>query len=294
MSDPFLVYAHYLMPPLPRADDLCAGVPQQLLDAKVWLDARGVPGFTPCQLWDCLVCLVLSMVYLTILWPVSLYAWRLVSKRFAAVPAERQWYVVANMSKALCLAALFVSPSWIDIQFVGQWQNVWDSTPLYLFEIKRTVVLYLVTDVVALYMVPKLPTSTIVHHWVALILCCGIFAFDVATGDVVRKIGLYGGFSVVAYGVNAYLALRVVYQNKWVDGMATVALVLYVLSCFFNWLWHACWLVDNIMKGTSTLAMWLYAAAMVVVGNDDVVLMKWLWRRGSPGLVAKDKKAKKK
>ena len=75
------------------------------------------------------------------------------------LPSHKKWYVVANMSKAFFLGCFALSPKyWVGFhkeQFLDEFQ---------LLELKRTMAVYIGTDLVALYLVPKLPTSTILHH----------------------------------------------------------------------------------------------------------------------------------
>ena len=55
--------------------------------------------------------------------------------------------------------------------------------------VKRTVVVYVVTDLVALYMVPRLPRTTVIHHVLCVVLCVALMTFELRTGDVVNMIG---------------------------------------------------------------------------------------------------------
>ena len=75
--------------------------------------------------------------------------------------------------------------------------------------VKHISALYVVTDVVSLWLVPKLPQSTVVHHCISWLLALIVFGTDVRTpqSNVVRMILLYGAWSTVPYLVNAFLAL---------------------------------------------------------------------------------------
>lgn len=132
--------------------------------------------------------------------------------RYAQLPSRnRQLYVLVNLSKAFCLAVLFFSHVWFTELYalfvLDQWSTVgWRR----LARIKHTAALYVATDVVALYIVPRLPKTTVVHHYVAWLLALCIFATDVSQpqSQVIRMVMLYGAWSTVPYAVNAFLALR--------------------------------------------------------------------------------------
>ena len=117
--------------------------------------------FTPCQLYDAFKSFVNMLVILTTLMFAVHALWRTVSPTFATIqPKHKQWYVVANIFNASCLAILACSYSWLVFVYRGYYLDEWHSTPLLMFYVKRSVGLYVVMDVVALYMVPKLPKTT--------------------------------------------------------------------------------------------------------------------------------------
>lgn len=88
--------------------------------------------------------------------------WNKIDEKFSSInPSHKKWYVIANLSKAFLLGIQALSFRywwWVYIIYFKVWRHV------YRLELKRCTVLYIVTDVVALYMVPKLPWSTFLHH----------------------------------------------------------------------------------------------------------------------------------
>ena len=155
--------------------------------------------------------------------------------------------------------------------------------------IKRSVVLYVVTDVIALFWIPKLPRTTVVHHVVSWVLCFVIFANDMPRSNVIQKIGMYGSWSTISFLVNFYLAMRVLSDAKWTDHLAKVALLTYVVCCAGNWVWHVCWVVDHARKFTLSVPMILYVASLLPVVRDDIVLMSWLYNKSVHGITNKKK-----
>lgn len=83
-----------------------------------------------------------------------------VDPRFAAIsPPHKKWYVAANIAKAFYLAVISVSSKYA--------RGVYNCISLDEYprlELKRSDHVYVATDLVALFLVPKLPISTIMYH----------------------------------------------------------------------------------------------------------------------------------
>ncbi len=200
-------------------------------------------------------------------------------KAYSKLPTEnRQLYVLANLCKATCLAILFFSKIWIidvyDAFVFDQWDTMGERR---LMRVKNISALYVATDVIALFIVPKLPSTTVIHHYVSWLLAMIIFGTDVRMpqSTVVRMILLYGAWSTVPYSVNAFLALRRLFEDVddsgnlvkqedkgekveekrpklfWLESLAIFALVLYAITCACNWMWHLHWLIGHIAFGVN-------------------------------------------
>lgn len=272
--DFFLFYSNYLLPALPPHDDVCQGVPAIMMRMR-----ELGPGFTPCKFWDSLKSLAFAIVTTAIAMYLVRFVWARLSRRFRDVePKHKQMYTVANMFKAGLLAGLCFSSSWRTFIYRGFYLDDWEGHgDLMHFYLSRTVVQYVVTDIVALIVVRKLPMTTKIHHYLAALLCLAIMAYDAAKGDVVRMVGLYGSFSSIAFLVNAFLGLRVMYKEWYMVWVARLALVGYVASCAFNWIWHAAWFANHILEQTVSVGAVVYMAALIFIGRDDVILMQWLF-----------------
>lgn len=179
-----------------------------------------------------------------------------------------QWYVVANWSKAffLCIHCLSLSwwyYSWFHYRCVleplackmyeparvarhglaryihspppPQGECTFAAVPEQGQWTKYVSAVYVSTDLVALYMVLKLPHTTVVHHWASFILLVCLPAnlytrqragnaysltpqlvtsmIDLSTSPVLQKVCMYGFFSTIAFNVNFFLAERVCHPN---------------------------------------------------------------------------------
>jgi len=229
--------------------------------------------------------LAINCMVLTLLWPAACAVTRRCSRRFAELQHHKQRYVIGNCSKALCLAVVCMHPSFYDdVSHVYANQSLAETGAKSLW-LKRASALYIASDIVALYMVPKLPATTVAHHWVAMVLALCLFATHVAHANVTIMIALYGAWSSLAWPVNLFLALRCVFDSEWwMQYLAYASLITYICSCFINWSWHLHWLSDQIfvkyvLLDWYGLCVLLYALSIAVVARDDIVLMSWLWRR---------------
>ena len=241
--------------------------------------------FVPEDLVDSLIFLPLLCIVVTVAMVVTKAAWDYFDPVFAAVkPAHKKWYIVANLYKAFFLAVLATSHRFWVRNYLAFILDEFNCLP-----VKRCAMVYVVTDVVALYMVPKLPRSTILHHVVTTTLCVIVCATDLTVDGWGGLLGickmtlLYGTFSTIAFPVNAYLALRVVYSNaKWMTALIKLSLWTYVLCCAINWSAHAFWLFRISVTFELSIYALLYILAVSVIINDDIVLIKWLIKRSSP------------
>ena len=235
---------------------------------------------------DSITCLIVVCTILSVVFIAAHWIWNRYDYSFASIsPSHKKWYVVANMSQCLFLGIMCVSPRY--------WKTAYRAFALDDFvniEIKRTTVLYITTDAVALLTVPKLPKSTIVHHVTTLLLLVLHWGVDMCvkgwTGliGVVKMMLLYGTIiSIPSSSVCGYLALRVVYPNASLTILlGRIALFTYVVGCFGNWSLHLFWFAHSIYFAYLSLSMLLYAVGFAFFVYDDFVLMKWLIARHSP------------
>ena len=242
--------------------------------------------FTPDDFVDCLTCLFITSVLVTIGMVLVKTIWCYFDPVFRAIsPSHKQWYVVANLSKSFFLGCMALSTRYWIGTYYGYVLHKMDGA----LNIKRCGMLYVATDIVALFMVPKLPRSTILHHITTTLLIVMVTAVNLKIPGYGGLLGvskmaiLYGIFSTMAYLVNAYLALRVVYTKAWwLSLLVKLSLWPYVLCCICNWSVHLLWLSSLIMNMQLSVYNILYLLAISMMVNDDIILIKWLIKRSSP------------
>lgn len=265
-------------------DNVCFVQERFKLPALIMLLPDPTNSFTPDDFVDGLACFILLCSIVTLGMIICKCLWEQLDANFAAInPPHKKWYVVANLSKAFLLALIACSHRcWF-----GTYNMFHDH--FQILEVKRCAVIYVATDAVALYMVPKLPRSTVVHHVVSTFLVgmvttmnLGLQGWDGLLG-VCKMSVFYAIFSALAYSVNAYLAFRVVYPKAvWLNSLVKISLWTYLLCCTCNWSIHALWLINLVTSFQISVFNALYLVLLTTIVHDDIVLIKWLMKRSSP------------
>ena len=241
--------------------------------------------FVPEDLVDSVVCLARLCAAVTVGLVVVKFLWDYVDPKFKSIsPAHKKWYVVANMFKASLLASIALSSRVWTGAYGGYVHDIFAG-----IELKRCGVLYIATDVVSLYMVPKLPLSTVLHHVATGLAVLLISSFNlyikgwIGLHGICKMAIVYGNFSSISFLVNAYLGFRVVYPKaKWVKLLCQVSLFTYIICCVLNWGVHIVWLAGIFIGWNFSLFIAIYLIILTVIVHDDIVLIRWLIRKQSP------------
>jgi len=253
--------------------------------------------FTPDDFVDCLVCLLLVSIVVAVGMTVGKFVWERMDPQFDSItPSHKKWYVVANISKSFFLGCMCLTYRYWIGTYYGYIHDALD-----MINVKRCGMMYIATDMVALCMVPKLPFSTKMHHITTTILIVMVSAVNIELQGYGGLLGvskmaiLYGIFSTIPFMVNAYLALRVVYSKaEWLHVLVNLSLWPYILCCACNWSAHLVWLCSLIYNLELSVVNVLYLLAISTMVNDDIVLIKWLRKRSSPGVGDKEENEKNK
>eukprot|EP00736_Rhodelphis_marinus_P013946 Rmarinus@m.14230 len=289
--DPLLMFHEYMMPqrPMTREEvETYSHLPAFISQHADFFNS--LPLTTPAEFVDASYCMIYAIAMLTVLFLIAHFVFNTVWTGFKTVyPEHKKWYIVANISKAFFLFISCSSRLWWWYGHKGMWENVWHLHPLQACYTKRTGVVYVMTDIVALFMVPKLPHNTIVHHWTTLALCMWTWGSDETTSVVFRMINVYGFFSTIACVVNFYLALRVIYPERgwFTEIIRILSFWVYLIVCILNWVWHTCWFVNLFLEGIYSIVACVYFLSLALVVQDDIKLMKWLWDPPPPRVKGK-------
>jgi len=182
---------------------------------------------------------------------------------FSTLDDDKKDYVVKNLVKAVYLAVLTVLGfPLIVCAFLDYWPNFW---------IQTMAGLYCSNDIMGLYKVKRLPTSTRLHHTVTFVFLIATFMTDFQTNKVAQMLFVYTYCSAVTFPVNAYLGLRLCFDAEKVQDVKRVAKYLYPLMCCINW-----FLQVSMMQ--NTMSHIAYGALLLFIIYDDLVLLRWLWK----------------
>lgn len=247
--------------------------------------------YTPQHFIDGVMSLIVMSIIVSVMILFVKEAWSCLDPNFRSInPPHKKLYVVANLSKAVLLGILAASPRY----WAGSFRFYNDA--FQGIEVKRCGIIYITTDFVALFLVPKLPRSTFSHHITTSLMAVIVTSMNLQMPGwggllgVAKMCVLYGLFSSAAFPVNAYLALRVVYPKaKWMPALVHVSLWTYVLCCALNWGIHLVWLYRVLSNFEFSVYPLLYMVAVYFMVSDDIVLIKWLIKRGSPELDCQSK-----
>lgn len=209
------------------------------------------------------------------------------SEKYSKYNTVKQYYIIKNLMKSACMAVILF---FMIFTFIPNLlNNVWHDTHNRIIGI-----FYVSNDLAGLMAVPKLPTSTKLHHYTTILLFMIICVMTTEQEDnIARLIVVYTIFSCIPYLVNSYLALRFFYnredeskltesqlrENKLIDWNRVAAYYLYLGCCVCNWLYHAIFLINRIRFGEIDLAYTIYYLILIPIINDDIVLLKWLYTK---------------
>lgn len=184
------------------------------------------------------------------------------TEKFEALPIDRKHYVVKNINKGVYLALLLVFATITVIPDILI-RDIWNNNL-----IKHIASMYVSNDVVGLYMVKNLPTSTRIHHTATIILLTIAWSVDFQANNVGQLLVMYTYFSALAFPVNLYLGGRLCYkETKW---LKNICKYIYLLSCLCNWT------TQLKMYIPSEYAMTYFGLILLIV-TDDLILLNWLW-----------------
>ena len=186
-----------------------------------------------------------------------------VTDHFNDLDETKQYYVIKNLLKACYLCFLVV----LTIVFFGPYlfYGVWPNTLL-----RSLAGMYVSNDMVGLYRVQKLKTSTRLHHYTTFLFLLMSWTVDFQESKVAKLLFLYTFASAITFPVNAYLGLRLCYDKESLTDYCGTAYYTYAIVCFVNWGLHL-FLFDTSCLG--------YYALILFVVYDDIVLLQWLHKQ---------------
>jgi hypothetical protein len=191
-------------------------------------------------------------------------------------PPHKKKYVLANLIKGGVLG-LF-SPAVFLFLYNHLLYGSYDRTWLYILGSVFTCL-----DLVSIFRVPKLPSTTLFHHIAVGFLFLYTVQNDMAFNSYSRLIVVYGKFSCLAFVVNLFLGMRVLKPPKnffYMRVFAFFAFVNYLLCCIMNWSYQFYYVVidRSIFYASGWASLVIYSLLIFTISRDDIILMKYLLR----------------
>jgi hypothetical protein len=162
-------------------------------------------------------------------------------------------YILKNSIKSCILFILFVYASYA----VKNWENE---------RIRNVAAMYVSSDIVGLFFVPGLHTSTRIHHVVSILFILYAFQADFETSSTAQMLYYYTYFSAATFYVNMYLGLRFCYDLPKYIPM--------ICCCGYGFTLCVSWIKQLTLIEWSSLP---YLGLLSLIVFDDVVLLKWLY-----------------
>ena len=187
-----------------------------------------------------------------------------VTPNFSGLTNVKKHYVVKNFIKAvyLCVLSIIGLPLMICALY-NYWPNAW---------IQSIAGLYCSNDIMGLYKVKELPTSTRLHHTVTFVFLLATFMTDFQHSSVGQMLFVYTYCSALCFPVNAYLGLRLCFEAEDVALTKQIAKHVYLTMCIINWTLQYCMMHH-------TVHHMAYLGLLLFIVYDDIYLLRWLWKK---------------
>lgn len=184
---------------------------------------------------------------------------------------DRKYYFQKNFVKTFALIGicLYGTP----VLFNGIYYNQWDNRILH-----QLGYIYSALDVIGLYFVKNLPINSKIHH-----LSSFIFSFLNSYIDYTKNtfwicLPVYCFFSSYAFGVNLFLALRLIKPLSSLKSFIRYNLYSYGLLLVANWGYQ----IYNLFYKPGiqlTNDVYLFVFLILLIVNDDIKLMRFLYHQ---------------
>ena len=200
--------------------------------------------------------------------------WAIRSTCKGATVDQRADYIAANVVKSIALLVICIVgsanvPVWDIIV-----ENRWDNYTVMLF-----IPAYGALDMVTLFTVDRLPTTTMYHHIAVAVVTVAMTCVDLTNDNsglvrALRTVIIYGMFSCGPYLVNLFLAARI---HATYIHLARLTTVIYVVSIGLNCTCMATCMWANLVDGYY-VSVFLTSIPIGIFIRDDLILLASLLR----------------
>jgi hypothetical protein len=181
---------------------------------------------------------------------------------------DRKYYFQKNFVKTFALVAISLYGT--HVLFNGLYYNNWDN-----HRIHQIGYIYSALDVIGLYFVKNLPLNSKIHHIGTFIFSYLNTHIDYSKNTFWIGLPVYCIFSSYAFGVNLFLALRLIKPLSSLKSFISYNLYSYGLLLAANWGYQ----IYNLFYKPGiqwTNDAYVYIFLMLFIANDDIKLMRFL------------------
>ena len=185
-------------------------------------------------------------------------------------PQHKKFYVLKNFLKSIVLG-FFILNYWNIYESIIK--NGWNNSEIY-----SMTIMYIINDLSGLIIVNrKLPRTTQIHHICVTILGYFSLKTDYTQPTVMRLVFINAYFSSMAFLVNLFLAVRIVYPKNIITYiLSIISLFNYIIVCVLNWGIHYFTFYNTYMTNNFDKSYIYYFIIFHLIMRDDLILMKWL------------------
>ena len=189
---------------------------------------------------------------------------------------DRKTYFQKNIVKTSALICISIYGS-ITL-YDGFINDNWNNTQFY-----RIGFAYAALDVLGLITVKNLPMNSKIHHISTFIFSCMNSRVDYSQKTFWVGLPIYCILSCYAFGVNLFLALRLIKSLKNLKSLILFNIISYSGLLLTNWLYQ----VYNIYATIGWNFTWdayFFVGLVIFIANDDIKLVKFLvhhWKKAS-------------
>lgn len=210
---------------------------------------------------------------------VSLYVPLLyLSNEFKEKNYNKRLYIVKNIIKSIILSLITIDITSNILRCekicynIDQNDVVFDNNYM-----KSFASLYVSNDLFALFVVPKLPRTTLIHHITSTLFLFYIYFIDFNDNtDIGKGIFLYTYLSMASYIVNFVLAVRSFKNFPYLQLLQKIAYYVYLVCIITNWGGHILLYLYKLVNMTINIKQFIYILVILPLINDDLILLSWL------------------
>lgn len=182
-------------------------------------------------------------------------------------PGPTQLYIASNLIKAGTLMMF-------SVPLVSMVYPLLARGEINIGMLRTLAPVYAALDIVSLVKVPRMKKSTIFHHY-AVAATAALIRYDqhIVLGSLPGALCVYGLFSMLAYFVNGFLALRYLVSpesREFIARAAWLSGVGYALICAIHWPYQ--------LHTAYTHQIWALPVVVAAFVTDDIDLMRYLFR----------------